>query len=156
MKMLRINIVFGCLIETLLKKLEKRWLYLPKKRCTLEWKKRQKKKIREWNAKNGNAFQGRKHTQKSKNLMSIKAKELNAKNGNAFQGRKHTQKSKNLMSKIHKGKIISEKQREAQRKKMAKLKWWNNGIISKRLQIRPEGFEPGRLTFKRRRIQEQI
>jgi len=51
--------------------------------------------------------------------------------GNFRQGTKHKEETKKLIGSYHKGKVISEAQKENLRKANLGKKWWNNGVECK-------------------------
>jgi hypothetical protein len=51
--------------------------------------------------------------------------------GNFRKGTKHSEKTKKLIGSYHKGKVVTESQKEKLRKANIGKKWWNNGVECK-------------------------
>ena len=70
--------------------------------------------------------------------------------GNFREGTKHKEKTKKLIGSYHKGKVISESQRQKLREANKGKKWWNNGILCK------HSFECPGPEWKRGRIMKNM
>lgn len=69
--------------------------------------------------------------------------------GNFREGTKHREETKKLIGSYHKGKVISEEQKEKLRKANEGKKWWNNGVECKHTFECPgPEWKSGRLNFK--------
>ena len=67
--------------------------------------------------------------------------------GNHRKGTKHSDKTKKLIGSYHKGKTITQQQKEKLRNANLGKKWWTNGVESKHcFECPEEGWRPGRVT----------
>ena len=90
--------------------------------------------------KRAEARRGKKHTEKSKALMSSKAKGRIPYN----KGKQMSVETKEKLRIANLGKKQTEETRQKRSKTIAKLKWFNNGNINIRAEFCPEGFTAGR------------
>ena len=70
--------------------------------------------------------------------------------GNFREGTRHTEKTKKLIGSYHKGKVISESQKQKLREANKGKKWWNNGALCK------HSFECPGPEWKRGRIMKNM
>jgi hypothetical protein len=66
--------------------------------------------------------------------------------GNFREGTKHSEETKKLIGSYHKGKVLTEDQKQKLRKANLGKKWWNDGTVNKHTHGCPgEGWIPGRV-----------
>lgn len=81
----------------------------------------------------------------------VRSAETRMKMSKAFKGRKHTEEAKKKISEANKGNHLSAEQKSKLSKKMARLRWWNNGVKNARSKYCPgEGWTRGRTKWKKK------
>lgn len=80
---------------------------------------------------------------------SIRTPEMKVKYSKAKKGITKTEEHRQKLSQSLKGSLQSDETKQKRKETLSKLRWWTNGVQSQRAPLCPDGWQPGRASFKK-------